>query len=223
MATVSDTDRVFAGSIPQLYERFMVPMIFEPYAADMARDVVACKPRKVLELAAGTGVVTRRLARELPAGVEIVATDLNQAMLDEAARAGTARPVQWRQADAMKLPFEDASFDVVACQFGAMFFPDKAKAYAEARRVLRPGGELRVFEHVIADHAVGRAVLRGAQATFWPRLCGNCHPARDTSAAIRAAGFETEPLRRFTLRPGGLSPPMPVIVGRAPIAGRPSA
>src|SRR5207253_4824658 len=113
---------------------------FEPYAADMARDVAACKPRRVLELAAGTGVVTRRLARELPADVEIVATDLNQAMLDEAARAGTARPVQWRQADAMKLPFDDASFDVVACQFGAMFFPDRAQAYAEARRVLRPGG-----------------------------------------------------------------------------------
>src|SRR4051812_11014528 len=156
MATVSDTDRVFAGSIPQLYERFMVPMIFEPYAADMARDVVACKPRKVLELAAGTGVVTRRLARELPAGVEIVATDLNQAMLDEAARAGTARPVQWRQADAMKLPFEDGSFDAVACQFGAMFFPDRAQAFAEARRVLRPGGTLffNVWDKIEANEFI---------------------------------------------------------------------
>lgn len=153
MATVSDTDRVFAGSIPQLYERFMVPMIFEPYAADMARDVVACKPKKVLELAAGTGVVTRRLARELPADVEVVATDLNQAMLDEAMKSGTARPVQWRQANAMELPFEDASFDVVACQFGVMFFPEKAKAFAEARRVLRPGGTLiaNVWDRIEAN------------------------------------------------------------------------
>ena len=94
----------------------------------------------MLELAAGTGVVTRHLAVRLPAGVSIVATDLNQPMIDRAARVGTARPVVWRQADAMQLPFDDASFDALVCQFGVMFFPDKVRAFAEARRVLRPGG-----------------------------------------------------------------------------------
>lgn len=135
-------DSKFEGSIPQLYERYLVPLIFEPYAADMARRVVDLAPHHVLELAAGTGVVTRHLAQQLPAPTTLTATDLNQPMLDEAARVGTARPVEWRQADAMQLPFADASFDAVVCQFGVMFFPDKARAFAEARRVLRPGGNL---------------------------------------------------------------------------------
>jgi SAM-dependent methyltransferase len=102
--------------------------------------VAARRPGRVLELAAGTGVATRALARTLDADAAIVATDLNQPMLDQARAIGTARPVQWQQADAQQLPFADASFDAVVCQFGAMFFPDKGKAYAQAYRVLRPGG-----------------------------------------------------------------------------------
>jgi SAM-dependent methyltransferase len=135
----------------------MVPLIFEPYAADLAERLAARAPARVLETAAGTGAVTRALARALPAGCEIVATDLNLPMLDRAAAVGTARPVQWRQADALHLPFGDASFDAVVCQFGAMFFPDKVAAYAEARRVLRPGGTLlfnvwdRIEENEFAD------------------------------------------------------------------------
>lgn len=136
----SESDRAFAGSIPQLYEQYMVPLIFEPYAADMARRVALRQPSRVLEIAAGTGVVTRQLANTLAATVAIIASDLNQPMLDHAATVGTSRPVEWRQADAMQLPFPNASFDVVTCQFGVMFFPDKSKAFAEARRVLRPGG-----------------------------------------------------------------------------------
>ncbi|MFC5499373.1 class I SAM-dependent methyltransferase [Caenimonas terrae] len=141
-AAASSDDSRFAGSIPQLYERYMVPLIFEPYAADLGRQVAALRPGSVLELAAGTGVVTRHLAQQLAPEVSIVATDLNQPMLDVAAQVGTARPVRWQQADAMQLPFPDRSFDVVVCQFGVMFFPDKAKAFAQARRVLRPGGQL---------------------------------------------------------------------------------
>ena len=112
---------------------------------------------RVLEIAAGTGVVTRALASALPASVSIVATDLNQAMVDRAAAVGTARAVEWRQADAMQLPFPDGAFDAVVCQFGVMFFPDKAKAFAEARRVLRPGGVFifnvwdRIEENEFAD------------------------------------------------------------------------
>jgi ubiquinone/menaquinone biosynthesis C-methylase UbiE len=135
-----NADATFAGSIPELYDQLLVPLIFEPYAAALARRVAALRPERVLETAAGTGVVTRAMAAALPAQAHIVATDLNQPMLDRAAAIGTTRPIEWRQADAMQLPFPDASFDVVVCQFGVMFFPDKAHAYAEARRVLRPGG-----------------------------------------------------------------------------------
>jgi SAM-dependent methyltransferase len=144
------SDSVFAGSIPELYDSHFVPLIFEPYAGDLAQRVAALAPARVLETAAGTGVVTRAMARLLPEQVDIVATDLNQPMLDRAATIGTHRPVQWQQADAMRLPFDDASFDAVVCQFGVMFFPDKVHAYAEARRVLRPGGTLlfNVWDHI---------------------------------------------------------------------------
>jgi len=136
----SSADKVFAGSIPKLYDSYLVPLIFEPFAIDMA-DRLRDRPlSRVLEVAAGTGVVTRAMAAALPDGVAIVATDLNQPMLDQAAANGTKRRVEWRQADAMALPFDDDSFDAVVCQFGVMFFPDKAKAFAEARRVLRDGG-----------------------------------------------------------------------------------
>src|SRR5215471_12536312 len=138
--TSNATDKVFAGSIPKIYETYLVPLIFQPYADDLARRIASRPVQRVLEIAAGTGVVTRALATALLRSVEIVATDLNQAMVDQAASIGTSRPVEWRQADAMKLPFPDAIFDAVVCQFGAMFFPDKAKAFAESRRVLRQGG-----------------------------------------------------------------------------------
>ena len=137
---VSDVDRLITGSIPQLYDEYMVPLIFEPYASDLASRVAILRPSSLLEIAAGTGVVTRHLAYSLAPDVRIVATDLNQAMIDRATAVGTARPVEWRQADAMQLPFPDESFDVVVCQFGAMFYPDKPKAFSEARRVLRSGG-----------------------------------------------------------------------------------
>jgi len=135
-----DSDITFAGSIPKVYESHLVPLIFAPYAADMAARLARRFPSSVLEIAAGTGVVTRALASGLPENVSIVATDLNEAMLEHAQSIGTARPVDWRQADAEALPFPDQTFDAVICQFGVMFFPDKAKAFAETHRVLRPGG-----------------------------------------------------------------------------------
>ena len=135
-----ETDKVFSGSIPKLYEEYLVPLIFEPYAEDLAKRLASWPLARVLEIAAGTGVVTRKLASTLPEDVIIIATDLNQAMLDMASGVGTKRPVEWRQADAMQLPFEDGVFDAVVCQFGVMFFPDKSKAFSEARRVLKPDG-----------------------------------------------------------------------------------
>jgi len=141
---VSGTDKVFAGSIPKLYETHLVPLIFAPYAADLAKRLGSRRVSRVLEVAAGTGVATRALASALPDGVSIVATDLNQAMLDQAAAVGTRRAVEWKQADAQQLPFADGTFDAVVCQFGVMFFPDRAAGMAEAFRVLRPGGRFLV-------------------------------------------------------------------------------
>jgi len=153
----SSADKLFVGSIPSVYETYLVPLIFEPYAADLVKRLESRSPGRVLEVAAGTGVVTRALASALPERVSIVATDLNQPMLDQASARGTTRPVEWRQADAMQLPFPDESFDAVVCQFGVMFFPEKAKALSEAHRVLRPGGVLifnvwdRLEENEFAD------------------------------------------------------------------------
>ena len=163
MTSRPDADAVFVGSVPEIYDRYLVPLIFESYADDLVARLGSLAGGRVLELAAGTGVVTRALARGLPAGVEIVASDLNQEMLDRAAAAGTSREVSWRQADALDLPFDDASFDAVLCQFGVMFFPDKPRAYAEAHRVLRRGGRFifntwdRIEENEFADE-VTRAV-----------------------------------------------------------------
>lgn len=140
MTNSSDTDKVFSGSIPKLYDTYLVPMIFEPYAADLANRLRASAVSRLLEIAAGTGAATRALASTLPESAAFIATDLNQAMLDHAAAVGTKRAVEWRQADAMQLPFQDETFDAVVCQFGAMFFPEKSKAFSEARRVLKPGG-----------------------------------------------------------------------------------
>jgi SAM-dependent methyltransferase len=152
-----DGDKVFGGPIPSLYERYLVPLIFEPYAADLANRLASRSLTRVLEIASGTGVVTRNLASALPENVSIVATDLNQSMLDMASAIGTTRTVVWRQADAMHLPFPDRTFDAVVCQFGVMFFPDKSKAYSEVHRVLRRGGVFvfnvwdRISENEFAD------------------------------------------------------------------------
>jgi ubiquinone/menaquinone biosynthesis C-methylase UbiE len=138
---MSDADKAFAGSIPEFYDTYMVPLIFEAYAEDMAARVASIAPRSVLETAAGSGVVPRSLIKRLHPGDRYVVTDLNQSMLDHAARRQTPdKRIEWRQADALDLPFEDDSFDAVVCQFGAMFFPDRIKGYSEARRVLRKGG-----------------------------------------------------------------------------------
>src|SRR5262245_39778357 len=109
------TDKVFSGSIAKLYNTHLVPLIFEPYAVDLGQRLCSRSLSRVLEIAAGTGVVTRALASRLPESVSIIATDLNQAMLDQASEVGTSRVVEWRQADATQLPFEDESFDAVVC------------------------------------------------------------------------------------------------------------
>ena len=142
---MSETDKVFAGSIPENYDRYLVPLIFETFAQDIAHRAAALSPSSVLETAAGSGVVTRALTPRLAPDASYVVTDLNQPMLDYAAtRQPADRRIRWRKADAQALPFEDAAFDIVCCQFGVMFFPDRQTGYREAKRVLNETrGEVR--------------------------------------------------------------------------------
>lgn len=133
-------DAGFVGNIPHHYDEGLGPIIFVDAAAEMARRVAALAPKRVLETAAGTGIVTRALRKALPDGSELIATDLNRPMLDVAQTKFQASDrVRFETADATALPFADGSFDALVCQFGVMFFPDKDKGYREARRVLVPG------------------------------------------------------------------------------------
>jgi SAM-dependent methyltransferase len=138
---VSEGHVAFVGSVPENYDRYLGPLLFQPFADDLAGRLPVRPGLRVLEVACGTGRVTRRLLERLAGTGTIVATDLNEAMMACGKSQLGERPgLQWRQADATALPFEDRAFDAVVCQFGLMFFPDKAAALREAFRVLAPGG-----------------------------------------------------------------------------------
>jgi ubiquinone/menaquinone biosynthesis C-methylase UbiE len=138
---LADAHAAFVGSIPENYDRYLGPMFFEPYAADLMTRIPALTAGRVLELACGTGIVTRKLRDTLPSDVELVATDLNPAMLDHARKKFRAgEKVELLQADACALPFGDGWYACAVCQFGFMFFPDKQQAFCECARVLSPGG-----------------------------------------------------------------------------------
>lgn len=193
------TDKLFAGSIPELYERFLVPLIFESYGLDLAKRVAETEPQDVLEIAAGTGVLTRAMASRLPGGARIVATDLNQPMLDHAMtrQPRNGRQIEWKQADALALPFPPGSFDVVACQFGVMFFHDKIQGYKEARRVLTSGGHLlfnvwdRISENEFADVVTEAlaAIFPHDPPRFMARIPHGYHEVERIHEELTAAGF----------------------------------
>ena len=196
-------DHVFVAPVAEVYETCMVPMLFEPYAADLVNRLGARDAGRVLEIGAGTGVVTRALAASLPRHNPIVAIDLNPAMLERAAAVGTAREVEWRQADVASLPFPDGSFDTVVCQFAAMFFPHKPRAYSEVRRVLRPGGLFlfnvwdRLSENEVAD------TVDAAVASLFPD-----DPPR--FMARTPHGYHDRALIERDLAQGGFDPPAKV-------------
>jgi ubiquinone/menaquinone biosynthesis C-methylase UbiE len=129
----------FAGSVPQNYDKYLGPVLFEPYALDLVRRITGAK--NILEIACGTGRVTRHLLNALPPDGKLMATDLNAGMIEVAKSIMQDGRIHWQVVDAQELPFENDSFDHIICQFGVMFFPDKAKAMAEAYRVLQPGGK----------------------------------------------------------------------------------
>ena len=207
MQTTRASDTVFAGSIPAVYDRYMVPLIFRPYAEVAAERARALQPNRILETAAGTGVLTEALHRVLPEA-EIVATDLNEPMLEQAARRVSSTNVSVQQADALALPFEDGSFDLVACQFGAMFFPDKVKGHAEAHRVLRDGGTYLLLIWNSIDRNVATRVAGRAVADLFPENSGAFYeriPFRYSDTAqidrdLRAAGFADVGIETVELR-----------------------
>ena len=191
-----ETDTVFAGSIPATYDRYMVPLLFRPYAQLAAQRAKQLAPRHILETAAGTGVLTEALHHALRSA-DITATDLNPPMLEQAARLVDAANVHFQHADALDLPFGDGSFDLVICQFGVMFFPDKVKGNREARRVLRDGGHYLLViwdsvEHNLATKLAGAAVAElfpGDAAAFYERIPFRYHDRGQIEADLRAAGF----------------------------------
>jgi ubiquinone/menaquinone biosynthesis C-methylase UbiE len=200
------TDKEFTGSIPELYDRHLVPLIFQPYADDLAERVAKINPGDLLETAAGTGVVTRAIASRLPRSARMVVTDLNEAMLDYAQSAMKQEPrIEWKQADALALPFGDQSFDVVICQFGAMFFPDKVQGFKEARRVLRsPGTYLFSVWDGIAENEFAH-VVTSSLAEFFPhdpprflaRTPHGHHDADELRREVLAAGFSNVEVKRI--------------------------
>ena len=195
---MSETDKVFAGSIPEIYDTYLVPLIFTQYAEDLAEKVTASQPGRVLETAAGSGVVTRALAPKLQDTARYVVTDLNQPMLDRAASMqGEDDRISWQQADALDLPFEDDSFDVVCCQFGVMFFPNRVDGYKEARRVLKPGGKFifnvwdkiedNDFAHVVTGAAF--SIFPHDPPVFLARTPHGYHDVQRIRDDLAMAGF----------------------------------
>lgn len=202
---MSEAATAFTGSIPDAYDRYMGPMMFEPFALDMARRFSGFRGR-LLETAAGTGRVTRALAKAAPEA-RIVATDLNEPMLALAGREVTAPNVEWRQADALALPFADQSFEAMVCQFGVMFFPNKAKGYAEAARMLKPGGRYvfsvwdglehndlsLVVEETVAD------VFPDQPPDFFARVPFGYADDEVIREGVRGAGFASVEVERIAL------------------------
>ena len=197
----------FVGSVPGSYDRLMVPFFFRPYAEELARRAQQSRPKRIIETAAGTGVVTEALNRAIR-DAEIIATDLNQPMLEVAADRLRSDKICFVTADAAELPFDSRGFDLVVCQFGAMFFPDKVRAHAEARRVLREDGRylLAIWDRIERNPV--SAATQQALIDFFPDdpplfLCQGpfgYHDPAAIEADLRHAGFGSVHIDTVELR-----------------------
>lgn len=207
-------DTSWIESMPAVYDRCLGPTLFAPFAQRLAQTVAGSSPCQVLELAAGTGIATRAIVAALPMA-EVTATDLNPAMV--AWSAAHVPGATWQQADAQALPMADGSFDVVMCQFGAMFFPDKPTAFAEAARVLRPGGTLVQLVWDAAELSdVPDALIRSLRSAFphdppdfVARVPHGYFDRAQITADLAGAGFPDIEIEAVTLR--GESPSADVL------------
>jgi len=217
---MSETDKVFAGSIPENYDRYLVPLIFESFAEDIAQRIAALSPDVVLETAAGSGAVTRALTPRLSPNARYIVTDLNQPMLDyAAARQAADSRISWRNANAQALPFEDASFDLVCCQFGVMFFPDRQLGYREAKRVIKPGGCFlfnvwdRIEENVFANDVTNALaeVFPSNPPRFLARTPHGYHDPALIRSELEMAGFSKVVIETRAEQSRAPSPRLPAI------------
>jgi ubiquinone/menaquinone biosynthesis C-methylase UbiE len=195
---LTGTHSTFVGTIPELYDRFLAPTFTEPYAADLVSRLRVPAAGRLLELACGTGRLTQQLAAALPASVAIDATDLNEPMVAVARRRVPAPNVRWGTADATALPFGDAEFDAVVCQFGVMFFPDKVAAARQVRRVLKAGGSYWFSTWSSLDENPLSRVAREVGAQFlrpdtpvFANIPFGYHDRDRITADLRAGGFTT--------------------------------
>jgi SAM-dependent methyltransferase len=197
-------DSRWVDSMPDVYDRFLGPALFRPFARDLARRVAALRPTRVLELAAGTGIVTGEILAACPEA-RVTATDLNPAMVDTGARRVPG--ARWQTADAADLPFADGTFDLVVCQFGVMFLPERPQAYREFARVLAPGGQVLVstwdrIEHHGFDRAVVEALGQVFPGDVPPFLSSVPHGYADPDVVrgdLEQAGFEVDLLETVVL------------------------
>jgi len=211
-------DSAFSGSIPEIYDTCLGPMLFEPYAADLARRAAALQPARILETAAGTGIVTAALVKEIP-DADIVATDLNPAMLAIASGRVQGGRTQFQSADAQQLPFADDEFDLVVCQYGVMFFSDKVGAYGEVQRVLKPGGaflfnawgslgENRIPQ--LVEEAVA-GLFPGNPPGFLGRTPHGYHNGATIAEDLAAAGFHDIEIEKVALPSRAASARQPAV------------
>ncbi len=206
LCRVDNSSVQFVADIPRLYDRHLGPFFFEPYARDLAKRVASAHPRRVLEIACGTGILTQQLRAALAPATHLVATDLNPPMLEIARSKRAMDGVEWRQADGTSLPFADGAFDAVVCQFGYMFFPDKIAGFREAARVLGPRG--RLFFSVwssLEDNPRGRIPHEAIDAFFsgdgpaFYRVPFGYHDETEIRRDLAVAGFGDVAIERLVL------------------------
>ena len=194
---IGKTNQLFSHEIPKLYDRYAVPIFFEGYAEDIANRLAPYNPKVILEIASGTGAVTRALSSKFNSSTKIIATDINEDMRRYASTTKTKGSIEWKLADAMDLPFEDETFDAVVCQFGVMFFIDKIKGFSEVYRVLKKGGVFifnvwgrlseNEFTYVVDESMKG--IFRDNPPDFYSRIPFGYHNLKVINEDLVRSGF----------------------------------